>query len=432
MQLARCQALDRSARPRASELLAALEQAHENVLSGHFEVFLSYAWGAKAARKPLADELYLALRAAGLRVWMDSVEMGHDLQASMSEGIAKSDVVAVLASPDYARSGPCLFELRSAAGAGKPLVACCVEPGFWRGWGLAPDGSGARALPDEHELVALARLGTHLFADFGEASSVNWAAERVSDADRKKLTLPEALPRLLALIDAARKDSAGGGAGSGGSGTGASSAARASSQSSTHAASSANHAPSLSTTNPAAGSSTAHDASQSSVSEGGAAASPAAATAAEVWTRHSDGADEWFVSVSGEAAWTLPPGAVVVEAVPAPAQVADRLSAPHAEAHSAALPDAAQRAGVWTRHSDGADEWFVSASGEAAWTLPQGAVVAGEAAPAPASGPVPAAANDQNAAAAQGAARIAIEEDQKQGRKKKKRQQAQPSAVQSD
>jgi len=135
---------------------------------------------------------------------MDELEMSHDLAASMSEGIAKSEAVVLLLSPAYAASGPCMFEARAAAAAGKPLVACCVEPGFWRGW-LAADGSGARALPDEHELVGLARLTTHLFVDLGEAAGVNWASDGgVPAAERAKLTLPEALPRLLALLGAAR------------------------------------------------------------------------------------------------------------------------------------------------------------------------------------------------------------------------------------
>ena len=164
--LARCLALDRARRPRAAELLAALEQAHENVASGHCDVFLSYAWGARGARKPLASELYLALRAAGLRVWLDEAEMGHDLAASMSEGIAKSEAVVVLASPDYAASPNCMFELRAAAAAGKPIVACCAEPGFWRTWGLRagtaaagaaqrPAGAGAGAGTDADSPAAL-------------------------------------------------------------------------------------------------------------------------------------------------------------------------------------------------------------------------------------------------------------------------------------
>jgi len=142
-----------------------------------------------------------------MRVWKDDLEMSHDLAASMSEGIAKSEVVVMLVSPAYAASGPCMFEARASAAAGKPLVTCCVEPGFWRSW-LAADGSGAPALPEGHELVTLARLTTHLFVDLGEASRVNWAGDSVPPAERKKLTLPEALPRLLTLLAAARKTGA--------------------------------------------------------------------------------------------------------------------------------------------------------------------------------------------------------------------------------
>ena len=146
----------------------------------------------------------MALRAAGLSVWLDEAEMGLDLAASMSEGIAKSSVVVALVSPDYAASANCLFELRSAVAAGKPLVTCCVEPGFWRSW-LAADGSGARAVADGHELVALARLGTHLFVDLGEASRVHWTSEAsVTPAERRTLQAPEALPRLLRLVAESR------------------------------------------------------------------------------------------------------------------------------------------------------------------------------------------------------------------------------------
>lgn len=169
---------------------------------------MSYAWGASLARKPLANEVYLALRVAGLRVWMDDLEMGHDLAASMSEGIAKSDVVVMLVSPDYAASKPCMFEARAAVAAGKPLVTCCVEPGFWRSW-IAADGSGARAVPDDHELVALARLTTHLFVDLGTAAAVSWTDESLAPAERKTLTLREAMPRLLTLVEAERSELAG-------------------------------------------------------------------------------------------------------------------------------------------------------------------------------------------------------------------------------
>ena len=199
--IARCTALDRRERPRMAEAVAVVEQAHENLLSGHFDVFLSYAWGRGGARKPLTDEIYIALRASGLRVWLDEAEMGLDLHASMSEGIAKSDVVVVLVSPDYAASSNCMHELREAARMGKPLVTCCVEPGFWKAWThTLPDGAIERLVPDDHELARLAHLATHLFADLGAASRVHWAGDTVTAADRRALQLPEALPRLLKLF----------------------------------------------------------------------------------------------------------------------------------------------------------------------------------------------------------------------------------------
>ena len=111
-----CLALDRRARPRMGRVRAVLEQAREEFLGGRFDVFLSHAWGKGDSRKPLTDAIYFALREHGLRVWLDSNEMGHDLKASMADGIGKSDVVLVLLSSDYQRSRQCMFELRFAAG----------------------------------------------------------------------------------------------------------------------------------------------------------------------------------------------------------------------------------------------------------------------------------------------------------------------------
>ena len=111
-----CLALDRRARPRMGRVRAVLEQAREEFLGGRFDVFLSHAWGKGDGRKPLTDAMYFALREHGLRVWLDSNEMSHDLKASMADGIGKSDVVLALLSSDYQRSRQCMFELRFAAG----------------------------------------------------------------------------------------------------------------------------------------------------------------------------------------------------------------------------------------------------------------------------------------------------------------------------
>ena len=281
----------------------------------------------RSARKPLADELYLALRAAGLRVWKDDLEMDLDLAASMSEGIAKSEVVVMLVSPAYAASGPCMFEARATAAAGKPLVTCCAEPGFWRSW-LAADGSGAPALTDDPELVALARLKTQLFVDLGEAAGVNWAGDTVPAAERKKLTLPEALPRLLALLAAARKagaatatiDGADPASARASTVRAATSATRYTATTAVSTAGRASAASALLRESAVAPEPAPQPAPAPRLGPG----PPAAPTPPPVWVRHRDGEDEWFVSASGEAAWELPEGAVAADAESAlePAQAA--------------------------------------------------------------------------------------------------------------
>ena len=94
--------------------------------------------------------------------------------------------------------------MRAAAGlgGGKPLVACCVEPGFWRSWTLA-DGA-TRAVPDDHDVARLARLKTHLFVDLAAAARVDWTQAPVPPEERRALTHNEAaLPRLLRLVKSA-------------------------------------------------------------------------------------------------------------------------------------------------------------------------------------------------------------------------------------
>jgi hypothetical protein len=327
---------------------AVLEQAHDEFLGGRFDVFLSHCWGRADSRKPLTDAIYFALKEHGLRVWLDSNEMGHDLVVSMADGISRSDCVLALLSPDYERSRQCMFELRFACGSDagtdsdtaeansgatlavrlaaarsaaaaaevavsnaeaaalrrltdadakvearrlhlaqmqltvdaelldsmeallraalagekraraegalaigvaraardaaaaaalaaegdiaheataratlmalaapggtsrRPLVACVVEPGIWKVEGWTPG----------EELKALACLSSKLYADASGASGVDFGAEAVPEAERRKLTHdPKALPRILELIARARKGAAGSGAGgSGGDG----------------------------------------------------------------------------------------------------------------------------------------------------------------------------------------------------------------------
>jgi hypothetical protein len=99
--LGACLAAGRDARPRAAQVAEALHQAAQDMASGVFDVFLSHAWGADGGHAPLTTDVYLRLIDAGFRVWLDTVEMGHDMEASMEGGIAKSGCVVALLSARY-------------------------------------------------------------------------------------------------------------------------------------------------------------------------------------------------------------------------------------------------------------------------------------------------------------------------------------------
>ena len=200
--ISRCLAFDRADRPRMAEVLASLEQAHDQLAGAdrRRQVFLSYCW---ASSKQLAIEVYRALTTEGVSVWFDENEMQHDMQKSMCDGVLRCDVVVVLMTPAYAARENCLFELRCATMAKKPVIVCIAAQKEWYKWGLAADGTGTRSVPDDHEAAQLARLAQNKWVDFGDASTVNWLAQPVVPAaERSKLTRM-ALPSLLQLVAAA-------------------------------------------------------------------------------------------------------------------------------------------------------------------------------------------------------------------------------------
>jgi hypothetical protein len=189
--LGSCLSAEKAARPRAARAAEALHQAAQDMASGAFDIFLSHAW-VDGAHAPLTTEVYLRLLDAGYRVWLDTAEMGFDMDLSMQCGIAKSGCVVALLSarygtkPDPAKDN-CLKELRWAKGKGKPIVACLADP--TPGWFPAAGG----------EVAAL--VGTHhLFPDLRAAAAIDWRAD-VGAAEREVLTkAPSALPKVLQLV----------------------------------------------------------------------------------------------------------------------------------------------------------------------------------------------------------------------------------------
>ena len=190
--LGRCLSEERGARLPADRVAELLHQAEQEMAGGSWHIFLSHAWGADGKPAPLTFEVYQRLVDAGFRVWLDKAEMGHDMDVSMQNGIAKSGcVVALLSSrygtkPDPAKDN-CLKELRWASATGRPIIACLADPDA--GWFPAADGEVARL------------VGTHhLFPDLRAAAAVDWRAD-VSAGEREVLTkVPGALPKLLQFV----------------------------------------------------------------------------------------------------------------------------------------------------------------------------------------------------------------------------------------
>jgi serine/threonine protein kinase len=190
-------------RPRLVDVKVELEQAVGAMDAAPRDIFISYRW--KRERLPFVDDFYLRLNEEGYGAWLDRVEMGHDMRDHMTRGITNAKVVLVLVSPDYATwraeaTDNCLFELRTAARLRKPIIACMVHPGFWKGW-TAQDGS--RVMPEDHELAREANLVGSMFVDLGAVAALDWVAPVPPDEAilRSLLHAETALPCLIKLLD---------------------------------------------------------------------------------------------------------------------------------------------------------------------------------------------------------------------------------------
>ena len=212
--LARGVAMNRDERPSARELRDGLRAAIAEIQAGKFDVFLSHCWerpapndprGA-AARDDHAPETKVVqseLSNNGLRVWVDKDQMGHDLVASMKDGVAASTVVVALISKKYAASWPCRLEFDEAIRLGKPLVACIVEPddlltkppARW----LFDQRRGA-ASSHEQKIFETIRKDNVVF--LGRVTALLWGPDGVlSDEQKAELLRPEAMPRLLTCVN---------------------------------------------------------------------------------------------------------------------------------------------------------------------------------------------------------------------------------------
>ena len=226
--IAQCLSFDRVARPRIDRVRQVLEHSLNTIIEGKFDIFLSYAWGKKDWRKPLADQMYKRLVDEGYRTWIDihgggAGEMRIDLDESMRKGIENSQCVVLLLSNEYLRSRACGLELDHIINTGKTLYICVVEPekqGFWAFWkkgydNLTTDEEFGQLPSLFHDPVSASYpdsmtesekkrndflcdiLRKKMYADFKKSVLFDWTTESLTKKDRELLLDSIAFPQLL-------------------------------------------------------------------------------------------------------------------------------------------------------------------------------------------------------------------------------------------
>ena len=199
--LERAVALNPDERPSAMDLVTALHSAQAKFP----DVFLSHAWEHDSATNRYRHHKLTTFVRSVLRcevnasVWVDEDQMGLKTDASMREGVAQSTCVVALLSRKYASSSNCMFELRQAHECGKTIIPVLVDSGeppvdpldLKKAW-LPKVNDGTDA---EREIARI--IAGSFFVDLREAAAAgvaDWAAE---------LKLPEAMPRLVDLVNVA-------------------------------------------------------------------------------------------------------------------------------------------------------------------------------------------------------------------------------------
>ncbi|HEX2907135.1 MAG TPA: toll/interleukin-1 receptor domain-containing protein [Phototrophicaceae bacterium] len=92
-----------------------------------YDVFISYAWADN--KNKFVNNLYKALKDAGLEVWLDHKELppAADFVEEFLRGVQKSDNFVPILTPNYLNSTNCGKELQSAIENKKRIVPIIRE-----------------------------------------------------------------------------------------------------------------------------------------------------------------------------------------------------------------------------------------------------------------------------------------------------------------
>lgn len=141
---------DRARRPVALHFYTKAFSAY-SILSSHFsDIFFSHVWSMKYFLRYVFAELVKG----GYKVWYDENDMGMDLKAAMTDGIANSTVFVVFLNSSYQTRPNCMFELREAKRMNKTIISVILDP--------QPTGPSGWAC---EEVLDICQLSTKMYVD---------------------------------------------------------------------------------------------------------------------------------------------------------------------------------------------------------------------------------------------------------------------------
>lgn len=166
---------DRALRPPALHFYSIAFSAYNILASKNSDIFFSHVWTMKYFLRHVFAELVKG----GYKVWYDENDMGMDLKAAMTEGIANSSVFVVFLNSTYQTRPNCMYELREAKRLNKTIITVILDP--------YPTGPNGWA---NEEILEICELASKMYVDVSSLRlSDAWEAMKDSEEEASKAML---------------------------------------------------------------------------------------------------------------------------------------------------------------------------------------------------------------------------------------------------
>jgi hypothetical protein len=194
-----CWHQDRNQRPQAVQVFYSLNRLYDTLSSQAYDIFFSHTW----ADKHVLRHVYAALVEAGYRVWYDENEMGWNLEESMRNGIAQSNVFLCCVNSKYQKRPNCMFELNETANrfSDKKIISLLLDPLKNNGGGSfewTPANASVEAV--HREIASILNFDRRMYCDLSKTSgNPLWNPNNYNGSNQDDLP-PELSKELLDLL----------------------------------------------------------------------------------------------------------------------------------------------------------------------------------------------------------------------------------------